>query len=110
MISMMNVQKDLLKFATLDRASFISSASWVRGLIIIGLNWLFGNSKLAIIKNLSKFFKHYFRPHLQCGCSEYQHLQCAYIYIQLNPHWQELNCISALVVIAFVGFLRFMIG
>ena len=57
---MMNVQKDLLKFATLDRASFISSASWVRGLIIIGLNWLFGNSKLAIIKNLSQFFKHYF--------------------------------------------------
>ena len=80
MISMMNVQKDLLKFATLDRASFISSASWVRGLIIIGLNWLFGNSKLAIIKNLSQFFKHYFRPHLQCGCSEYQHLQCACIY------------------------------
>lgn len=39
MVSMMNVRKDLLKFAMLDRASSISSASWVRGLIIIGLNW-----------------------------------------------------------------------
>ena len=60
MISMMNVRKDLLKFAMLDRASSISSASWVRGLMIIGLNWLCRNTNLVIIKHLSKFFKHYF--------------------------------------------------
>ena len=60
MVSMMNVRKDLLKFATLDRAFSISSASWVRGLMNIGLTCFVVIIKLAIIKYLSKFFKHYF--------------------------------------------------
>ena len=50
----------MLKFATLDRASSISSASWIRGLMIIGLNWLCCNTNLVITKHLFKFFKHYF--------------------------------------------------
>ena len=33
-------------------------------------------------------------PHLQCGCFEYQHLQCAYI-IQLNIHQRRLKCIDS---------------
>ncbi len=33
-------------------------------------------------------------PHLQCGCFEYQHLQCAYI-IQLNLHKRRLKCINS---------------
>ena len=60
MVSMMNVRKDLLKFATLDRASSISSASWVRGLMIIGLTCFVIITKLVIIKHLSNFFKHSF--------------------------------------------------
>ena len=55
MVSMMNVRKDLLKFATLDRASSISSASWVRGLMIIGLNWLYRNANLVIISTYPNF-------------------------------------------------------
>ena len=31
------------------------------------------------------FYRVPVHPHLQCGCFEYQHLQCAYI-IQLNLH------------------------
>ena len=60
MVSMMNVRNDLLKFAMLDRAFSISSESRIRGLMIIGLNWLCGNTNLVIIKYLSKYIKHCF--------------------------------------------------
>ncbi len=72
---MMNVRKDLLKFAALDRASSISSASWVRGLMIIGLTCFVVITKLVVIKHLSKFSKHYFLSFLTLfsvfcfGCS-----------------------------------------
>ena len=90
MVSMMNVRKDLLKFATLDRASSISSASWVRGLMIIGLNWLCRNTNLVIIKHLSKLFKHYFLSFLTLfsvfcfGCSAGV----------TRPHWRAIGIIS----------------
>ena len=90
MVSMMNVRKDLLKFATLDRASSISSASWVRGLMIIGLNWLCSNTNLVIIKHLSKFFKRYFLSFLTLF-SVFCFGRSAGV---ARPHWRTIVVVS----------------
>ena len=64
MVSMKKVRKDLPKFVWPERAFETISLSWVRGLIIVMLTCCLVNSKLVIIKHLSKFFKHYFRDFL----------------------------------------------
>ena len=64
MVSMKKVRKDLPKFVWPERAFETISLSWVRGLIIVMLTIVVVNSKLVIIKHLSKFFRHYFRDFL----------------------------------------------
>ena len=63
-VSMKKVRKDLPKFVWLERAFETISLSWVRGLTVIMLTCCLANSKLVIVKHLSKLFGHYFRDYL----------------------------------------------
>lgn len=61
MVTIKKVRKDLPKFAWPERAFETISPSWVRGLIFVMRNLLFGYFKLLKIRHLFKFFKHYSR-------------------------------------------------